>query len=71
MKYKVNIKGCLSIGNKKFAGGQIYDEKELGDISKIKEFVTPIGATKNNPKNKNSGNQKNIKSGNTDKANKK
>lgn len=43
MDYLVKVKGCLSIGGRKFAGGKVYSDKELGDISLLKGYVEAVG----------------------------
>lgn len=42
MKYQITVKGSLSVGGKKFTGGKVYDEKELGDIKALKGLVKPV-----------------------------
>lgn len=42
MKYIIDVKGSLSVGGKRFTGGQVYEEKELGDIKALKGLVKPI-----------------------------
>jgi len=42
MKYEITVKGCISIGGRKFVGGKQYDEKKLGDIKALKGLVKPI-----------------------------
>jgi len=42
MKYEITVKGCLSIGGRKFVGGKQYDEKELGNLKNLNDLVKPV-----------------------------
>jgi len=42
MMYEVIVKGCISIGGRKFIGGKQYDAKELGDVKKLEGLVKKI-----------------------------
>jgi len=47
-KYEILVKGCISIGGKKFVGGSQYDEKELGNIKVLKGFIKQVEELKSN-----------------------
>lgn len=42
MLYEVTVKGCISINGRKFIGGSRYQEKELGDVRKLKGLVVKV-----------------------------
>jgi CxxC motif-containing protein len=42
MNYKIAVKGCISIGGRKFIGGETYSEKELGNMKHLKGLVVEV-----------------------------